>query len=612
MLAALALALVMGEAAQDAPPAASAPIHIDAVVSDSGGRFVDNLRAEDFEVLEGDVPREVASVRLVKTDPAVQRGVAGAPIDSAAAERTEAAREGTRLFAFFLDEYHVTAGDVAARVRDALDEFMQRVVGPQDLLLVVKPLDSLVTLRMTRDRDAVARAISTFQGRKGEYEPRTALEKTMFAADPTRIDAVRGQVALSALNAVVNHLSTLSVARKTLVMVSEGFPGVARRRGDPFLPTVETVVRSAVRGNVAIYPIDARALSDAPPTDTMPAAADAEAGRNLLAQLARETRGSAVFTRDGVAAGLERIQRESSGYYLLALTPLPGHSDGRFHPLQVLVKRQPALHVVARQGYWAAPDGDATRTARAATPSGRLPDQPRRISPLIRPWFGLSRGDAGRTSVQFVWEPAGQVPGDRARSSRPARIALKATGDDGTLVFEGMVRATGADPDAGQTTPAHIAFDTPPGRVRVQMSIEDAQARVLDTDVRDVVVKPLGDAVALGTVAVLRSRTAREFRAARENPDAAPAAGRDFSRAERLLFKVHAYAADGAPELSATLSSTLGGRVRPLMISPASAPNLYHVDLQLASLAPGEYVAEIVAAAAGSQAKELVTFRVTP
>src|SRR5262249_19368906 len=44
--------------------------------------------------------------------------------------------------------------------------------------------------------------------------------------------------------------------RKTLIVVSETVGGPERQRGLEYLPTLDTIVRSANRANVAVYPFD--------------------------------------------------------------------------------------------------------------------------------------------------------------------------------------------------------------------------------------------------------------------------------------------------------------------------------------------------------------------
>ena len=78
--------------------------------------------------------------------------------------------------------------------------------------------------------------------------------------------------------------------------------------------------------------------------------------------------------------------------------------------MQVSIKK-PGIRVRTRKGYWAASPDDALR-ADLLRPRPPPPLEPAvRISPLVKPWFGVSRGAAGKTRVMFVWEPAPPVPG---------------------------------------------------------------------------------------------------------------------------------------------------------------------------------------------------------
>jgi hypothetical protein len=488
--------------------------------------------------------------------------------------------------------------------------FIDRL-GPRDLMLLARPLDSLVALRMTRDREAVKRMVAQFEGRKGRYEARTAFERSLIAGNASRNEAVRAQIVTSALNALATHLGSLNGGRKALLFVSEGFPRVQRRRGEGPLPTIDAVIRSADRANVAIYPIDpSNADREMPNADReMP-----NADREMLAALATETDGHVIRASPDLAPALEPIIRDTSAYYMLTL---PAAADGRFHPLSVRV-RKPGVRLRAPKGYWAATADDLFRarlSARSAAPPAP-PELPRRTSPLIRPWFGLSPGADGSTRVSFVWEAASRVPGDRSRSGAPARIVLKALAADGTTLYEGTARAVtpGMTTLGVADTPAQLVFAAPPGRLRVQMLIEDVGSHVLDTDVRDVPVAAFSPAarVALGTARVMRARTAREYRALLEDADAVPTPAREFSRVERLLIRLPAYAAADRPAVSARLSSAIGGAMRDLAVTAAKPSDWYQIDLPLAGLATGAYTVEITAASDGASSKESVAFRVIP
>ncbi|PYR40467.1 MAG: hypothetical protein DMF93_11000 [Acidobacteria bacterium] len=564
-----ARAAIGGEPPADQSPAPSARlVTIDLVATDARGRTVENLTAADFDLREAGAPLALESVRFVRAVPAARP--APVPVLTAADERQAAARDAARLFAIFLDEYHVKAGANADRVRDALLQFVDRDLSPDDLIVVMKPLDSLLAIRSARDRDAARAAIESFSGRRGDYEPRNAYERDYIAGTPARIDAVRNQVALSAINALALHLGALSDRRKTLIVASEGVGRADRGRGQEYLPTLDTIVRSANRANVAVYAFD--------PRD----AADAAAPDDALRRLADDTDGQAAIS--DADAMLRRASADSSAYYLLSFRA-PHPDDGRFRELEARVKRSP----------------------RKVVP----PEPAPHASPLIRPWFGMARGRDGSTRVTFVWEPAVRVPGDRTRRV-PARLVLTAKTSDGTVVFEGPVAPTGpAAMDAPGATPPRAIFEVRPGRLRLRMSIEDAASQALDQDVRDISVRDLRGEVAVGTPEVLRARNAREFRAL-EADAAAPVASREFSRTERLLIRFQAYGSSSAPpQVSARLLGRSGYAIRDLAVTPSATPGDQAIDLPLASLATGEYVVEVTARRGARDASDRFTFRVT-
>ena len=593
-----ARAAIGGEPPADQSPAPSARlVTIDLVATDARGRTVENLTAADFDLREAGAPLALESVRFVRAVPAARP--APVPVLTAADERQAAARDAARLFAIFLDEYHVQAGANADRVRDALLQFVDRDLSPDDLIVVMKPLDSLLAIRSARDRDAARAAIESFSGRRGDYEPRNAYERDYIAGTPARIDAVRNQVALSAINALALHLGALSDRRKTLIVASEGVGRADRGRGQEYLPTLDTIVRSANRANVAIYAFDPRdAAADAAPDDA-------------LRRLADDTDGQAAIS--DADAMLRRASADSSAYYLLSFRA-PHPDDGRFRELEARVKRS-GVRVHARKGYWTASPDEALRTAllaRLNEPRKVVPPEPApHASPLIRPWFGMARGRDGSTRVTFVWEPAVRVPGDRTRRV-PARLVLTAKTSDGTVVFEGPVAPTGpAAMDAPGATPPRAIFEVRPGRLRLRMSIEDAASQALDQDVRDISVRDLRGEVAVGTPEVLRARNAREFRAL-EADAAAPVASREFSRTERLLIRFQAYGSSSAPpQVSARLLGRSGYAIRDLAVTPSATPGDQAIDLPLASLPTGEYVVEVTARRGARDASDRFTFRVT-
>jgi VWFA-related protein len=589
------------------PPAADTMVRVDAFVVDARGRAIDTLKASDFDLREDGVPQTIDAVRLVHADGRAADTDAPGTIESDHDEQREAARRGVRLFAIYLDAYHVTPGAPADRARAAVAQFIDHDLGPRDLLVVMKPLDSLFAIRLTYDRAAAHRTLDAFEGRKGDYAAKNAYERELMAGAPAAVEQMRMQVTVSALNALAIHLGWASRdLRKSLVIVSEGLGPTMRRRGMN-MPALEHVVQSANRANVSLYPVEPREksdINDAAESDALHAAAAA-------------TDGAVIGGGSDLSAGLRHVAADASAYYLISYRS-PKKIDNKFHQVQLRVNRRGAI-VRMRQGYWALSPDDLLRAdvlARANAPKRVVPLEPApHNSPFIRPWFGLARGDEGKTRVTFVWEPAARVPGDRARHVA-ARLTLTALGADGKPVFEGAVLPTGPGTfGSGEGIQTRAVFDVPPGRVRIRMSIEDMALQVIDSDVRTITVRDLQnrrDPVVIGTPEILRARNARELRSLDADPDAAPVAAREFSRTERLVIRVPAYAPEGRPTLSATLMSRAGQAMRPLTVTPPAGPDgSSQIDLPLAGLAAGEYLIELTATSPAGQATDRIGFRVT-
>lgn len=549
-------------------------VGLDVIALDARGRIIDDLTPGDFELRDEGTLQALEGVRFLHDE--------------------------ARLIAIFLDEYHVSRGASTDRAREALARFVNRDVTPRDLVVVMKPLDSVLTIRMTHDRDAIRRSIDSFEGRKGEYAPVNAYERDYIAGTPARIETARSQVALSAINALAVHLGSQTDRRTTLVVVTEGIGRSDGRRGQEYLATLDTIRRSANRSNVSVYAVDPReAIAD-------------DSGGDGLRALAADSDGLAIA--GDLEAGLRRAAADSTAYYLLTYRSARP-DDGKFHEVQVRVKRAGA-RVRARKGYFAPTPDEGLRTALLAKMNAPkqvvAPEPVPHVSTLIRPWFGMARGTGGQTRVTFVWEPVPRVPGDRVRQS-PSRLLLTARTADGTVLFEGPVSPTGpAAIDDPGATPARAVFDTPPGRLRLRMSIQDATSAVLDQDVRDLSIRDLRGEVVIGTPEVLRARNAREFRTL-DAEAAVPVAAREFSRTERLLIRFQAYGPAGArPALSARLLSRMGQAMRDLAVAPASTPGGENaIDLPLAGLAAGDYMIEVTATSATGDAKDRIGFRVT-
>ena len=478
-------------------------VRVDVIISDKTGNPIANLQPSDFEVTEDGKPQKIETFKFVKLDGGVGDAVKDPPreIRTDYDEEMEAARDDVRLFAIFLDDYHVRRGS-SMSVRKQLATFVQNNLGPSDMIGVMYPLESTSSVRMTRNHSAVVRGLEQFLGRKFEYEPKNQYEET-YAHYPTEtVERIRNQVSLSAIKALIIHMGSLKEGRKALVVVSEGYTNLIppqMRNADAQQPglgnpaafnpgagandpnedraawiagmdmesDLREIYDTANRNNVAIYTVDPRGLAtfEFDINEGVNITTDSKylaSTMDTLRTLAENTDGRAIVNRNDVAVGMKQIARDESAYYLIGYNSSQAPSDGKFHEIKVRVKR-PGVQVRARKGYWAL---NQEQTARAlAPPKPPVPKpveaaiasataRPSRAS-IVRTWIGTSRGENGKTRVTFVWEPLPRAPGDRGDGrEEPARVSLMALGADGSLVFRGRV------PDAALASAAPAASAT--------------------------------------------------------------------------------------------------------------------------------------------------------
>jgi hypothetical protein len=238
-----------------------------------------------------------------------------------------------------------------------------------------------------------------------------------------------------------------------------------------------------------------------------------------------------------------------------------------------------------------------------------VPTRPVRRSALIQPSFAVRRMSDGRARVTFTWTPDRDYLATRGLPT-PSEIRVSVASPDGTVQYRGTV----ASVDAGASASANAAavFDAATGRIDVDMSILGPRGTLLDMDARSVPVPDFtGEDVVLLEPEFVRTRSAREFRDASADAEAAPSPSREFSRTERLLVRVAAYGAGGSPASVTARLLNRSGQVMTELPRAAGDAGVAQFDLQLAPYAPGEYALEVGAGAGGKRVRRLVYFRIT-
>jgi VWFA-related protein len=147
--------------------------------------------------------------------------------------------------------------------------------------------------------------------------------------------------------------------------------------------------------------------------------------------LANETGGASITTSNDLAAGLARMARDASAYYLLGYQPERA-PDGKWHRLEVKVLRK-GLEVRARRGYVASSvaSAEVARTpaaVRRGSESARLPSLsagPRADIPLrVVSYLKSPDGAGGATILTVVEVDAARVRTAETADGEKARLEL--------------------------------------------------------------------------------------------------------------------------------------------------------------------------------------------
>jgi VWFA-related protein len=569
-------------------------VRVDVTATANGDEPVADLQIADFEIAEDDVPQSIETIKFIRVD-GTRTSNLDEPLEIRSKEhaRLEAAREDVRLFAIFLDDYHIDKRpDITLPLRDTLTKFV-RQLGPNDLVALMEPLTTLYDLKYTRSKEELLERIRTFEGRRGEVFPvKSAIEEAQLTQ--RNWQELRAGVTLSALEALATQMGGLREGRKSILFFSQGPP---LPPSSPNEARYREAMEAANRGNVTIHTIDPRPLG-----------AVGFGGANTLRRIAADTGGRAIVNTNDPTEQLQGVVADASAYYLLGYSPArQDRNDGRFHEIKVRVKRR-GVRLTSRRGYWAPTEKEITAAAEAAaTPVntlltaalGALSDSVNAREVLV--WTGFAKGEDSRTRVSFTWESNATAAGPKA-----ARLEIQPVDDTGKPSMPSLV--IGGAPGE---LPLVANFLMTPGRHRIRFTSMTSAGDLIDRWIQaqavpDFTRQPL----VLSTPRFLRARNMIEFRAIEANPVAAPVAAMRFGPTDRVLVEIEARGADQAsPSIKVDLLNAKGDLLRSLDVPPVTGDKV-RMPLPVSALANSTYVLRVEASAGERRAEQWVAFRV--
>ncbi len=378
-------------------------VTLDVFVRDKRGQFVPDLKMDDFIVLEDGVQQTLAQSFLIYGGREMSVQVLTAP--TAAPEgmilppTRPVADVAGRVFIIFIDDLHLQAGD-SPRVRNLLTQITNTLIHDGDLFAVVSTGPSSIEVNPTYDRGRLTESIKKVMG--AGMSPEDILLAPSSTAGPQELRH-RVHVAFSTAYDLLKQMEKINNRRKAFVYLSSGYDfnpftesrwkqeqerfavpqrdangnlpletGNSSRERDPMNPfetgsqafaiadlvsQLAELVRAANRANATFYTIDPRGLIAGPDINQTLTTTEwrnyISTSVDSLKTLGELTGGFCVCNSNDFKKGLERIDAETSDYYMLSYYSSNPDPLRKIRKIEVKAKR-PDLDVKARSE-WALP-----------------------------------------------------------------------------------------------------------------------------------------------------------------------------------------------------------------------------------------------------------------
>jgi VWFA-related protein len=197
--------------------AATTSVRVDMYAS-RDGQPIEDLKADEVELLEDGVVQKVDAFEHVRV---------GAP------GTTESAAHA-RVFVIFLDTYHTQIED-SARMRLPLIKFLDRVIGPDDMVAVMTPELSASEMTFGKKATLISNIMQAdwAWARRGQQDRKDQKESLYDACYPPARGAPgpaeemkarrREKLSLDALDDLVTRIGGLREERKAVLTISDGW-----------------------------------------------------------------------------------------------------------------------------------------------------------------------------------------------------------------------------------------------------------------------------------------------------------------------------------------------------------------------------------------------------
>ncbi|HEX2327940.1 MAG TPA: VWA domain-containing protein, partial [Candidatus Angelobacter sp.] len=357
---------------------------VNVVVRDKQGKLVSDLKRGDFTLLEEGKPQTISSFDFESLDtvPLAAAGPAASGEAQTAANKpilsrkdAEEALSNKRAIVLFFDLGSMSP-DETERAVDAARKYVEKKMTKSDMIAIVSLGNSLrLDQDFTPDPARLLRVLNRFSHAEGQgfdngstgdgdAQPETG---DAYTPDETEYNQFNTDRKLQALQSICQVLARFN-QKKSVIYFSSGMT----QTGIENEAALRAAINTAVKANVAIYTLDARGLEAMPPGGSAQnaslrgnamysgAAIQSQLDSNFASQetlttLAADTGGKAFLDSNDLGQVFDRVQRDTSTYYVLGYKSNNPVKDGKYRRIQVKVNR-PNLNLEFRKGYYAPKD----------------------------------------------------------------------------------------------------------------------------------------------------------------------------------------------------------------------------------------------------------------
>lgn len=661
----------------------TAVVSVDVVVRDGAGEPVRGLTKQDFTILEDGKPQDIQTFTFEEVVTRPRPPIADAGLLAGVEERLEqdvrraagaapaalpvtaapVSMAGRRLVILLFDVSSMEPADVQRAVDSAL-EFVREQMDGADLVSVVTIGSTLTVLTdFTSAPEQVEAALGELAYTEGTATPppaasTSATDEAAAATDAdtpvddTGFEAFNNDARLRALKTLAETLTPIE-QKKAIVYFSAGMS----RSGEDNQIELRAAVNAAVRGNVAIYPIDSRGLQAIPPGGDASRASGRGVGlfsgrgvqqqfanlsrsQETLTTLAADTGGRAFTDTNSFGDAFSRVRRDLSAYYLIGYASANSTQDGRFRRIQVRVSRRD-VRVEARAGYYAPRDfRNTSNRDREAQLEEQLTAAVSATDVPVVVGTGWFRQAPERFYVPIALAiPGTAVPVTAGATTATLDVRGQVRDEQGRAV--GRIRETlqvpaaaGATTLAGRQVLYQSGVVLPPGRFSVKVVVrENASGAVGSFEAPIVVPQLRNEPVKMSSV--MFSTQLQPVPAGAGGRDASPLVRdgvqllpnltRVVNRAQSIYLYYEVYdpvLAEQAPDLRTSLAFYRGSvKVyetplveRAVVDEPGRGSIVFRFEVPASGFAPGTYTCQVnvIDAVAGRFAFPRLTFMVRP